>query len=210
MTFAELARIMGLNLTVLGRATGRSTFAAWSWVHGRHRPNARTRRVRALVRGPGRPRGKWRRKVAWTPERIQALLDLRGWTKAELGRRAGVTPWAVYRWLAGRTSPHASSAAILGALERGERPLLGPDGCPGPQAVPPVFTAERVEALKRRLGATDRQIAAACRVLPTVVSAWRHGRIRPRAASAALLARLEQGEIPLPPRPPRKGRKKDG
>jgi transcriptional regulator with XRE-family HTH domain len=51
-----------------------------------------------------------------TPERIRRERTRRGWSKAELGRRVGVSGMAVYYWEAGRNTPTGENRLRLRQL----------------------------------------------------------------------------------------------
>ena len=44
-------------------------------------------------------------KITWTPERIQELMDRKGWGTVDLAAGLGCSQAAVYAWLRGRSNP---------------------------------------------------------------------------------------------------------
>jgi len=57
--------------------------------------------------------GFQKEKFRMTPEEIQELMDLKGWSKTRLAAELGLTEHAVRRWLIDRAPPSGPAARLM-------------------------------------------------------------------------------------------------
>lgn len=57
-----------------------------------------------------------------SPEELAELLERRGWSQAEAGKRLGVSQQAVSYWLKGQRKIPETVVLLIGYIERYDRP----------------------------------------------------------------------------------------
>lgn len=121
-------------------------------------------------------------------KRIRSKLDL---TQAELAELLGVSSAAVTSWETGKTQPsRANRKALLELAETekvvvdaklGRQQLVGVE--PDSAAATDVLSPDRIRAIRKQAGMSQRELAAELDVSINTISNWETGRTSPRRKS---------------------------